>query len=261
MSSSTYSRGIDHRDPLIEDRLSRISYIVMVGSGKGGVGKTLISTLMSLNLARSGWDVGLLDLDLHGPSSTSIFIGLDKPVEGSNGLIPPRMMGLKIMSIDLFASGRPLPLRGGEKSEVIKEVIALTDWGRLDYLIVDMPPETGDVLLTCINVLRGRRGMLVVTIPSILSLRVASRLIEIVRGVNLDILGVVENIVYPEIDRYTRINTGVELSRKYSVRYLGRLPYDPDASIAIEEGDLNRLVESRVSSGVNELLVKLRLLR
>ena len=248
------NHGLDYRDTLIMDRMKKIGYIIMVASGKGGVGKSIISATTSLILANKGYKVGLLDLDLHGPSATTIFRIDQVPEEGREGLIPPEKNGVKIMSIDLFASGRAVPLKGYEKREVIKEILALTHYDNIDYLVVDMPPETGDILLNSINYLRGDRGALLITAPTLLSINVLKRLAEILNDMNIEILGLIVNNLI-NINLTSDVKRGLkEISVKYGIENIFETPYDPDVAIAADQGDMDRLLETRLANKLNYII-------
>jgi len=253
------SKSIDYREALIPKRLSKIKRILMVASGKGGVGKSMVSATIALVLSDMGYRVGLLDLDFHGPSSSVIFGVNSPPREEKGGLVPPESAGVKVMSIDLFVAGRPVPIGGAEKREVIKEILALTDWGELDYLVVDMPPETGDVLLTSLNNLEGDRHVILVTIPSILSHKVVSRLIKILKEINIPILGLIENMAGMEVEGKRimpfRMRTS-ELAKKHGVPFLGSLPIDPDAAYYADSGEPEKLRKTIFTESLREILSK-----
>lgn len=250
--------NIDYRDILIIRRLKRIKYILMICSGKGGVGKSLISAATALLLAKKGYSTGLLDLDLHGPSSTIIFDLHDFPKEEKEGLIPPIRSGVKIMSLDLFVRGKPLPVKGEEKKELIKEILALTYFGDLDYLIVDMPPETGEVLLNSIQYLRGERGSILVITPSILAIRVVRRVAEILRDMKVNFVGLIENMIKEGkgdgLYRFDIDNEIEKLVEEYGVPYLGKLPYDELAAYAADHGRLDILMETKFFKSLGKIL-------
>ncbi len=213
---------LDYRDPLIEENLEKISQVILVTGGKGGVGKSLIASTAALLLSRSSNRTGLLDLDLHGPSSCLLLGVDDSPVESEEGLVPPVVDGLKVMSVDLFSRGRPLPLTGRAKEEIVKEMLALTTFGRLDYLLVDLPPGTGDELLTVSKYVKGRGCALVVTTPTHLAVNVAGRLIDILSSISLKIIGIVENMSTGD-----PLSPSRELARVKGVAFLGEIPLDP----------------------------------
>ncbi len=241
---------IDYRDELLERRLREISYVLLVGGGKGGVGKSLVAAVTSLLLARSGNKTGLLDLDLHGPSSIAILGVSDAPSETSEGVVPPRVEGVRVMSIDLLARGRPLPLSGSAKEEVVKEVLAVTAFGPLDYLVVDLPPGTGDELLSAAKYLRGRRGALVVTTASPLSLSASRRSIEILRGLGIEVLGLIENMAAAEGGSVVE-----KVAGELGARFLGRIPYDGELERLVGKSGAGRLLETGFSAALRRALL------
>lgn len=256
---------IDYRDALIPKRLKNINYILLVASGKGGVGKSLIAAASALILTKRGFSVGLLDLDFHGPSSSIIFGTMEMPREEDEGLIPPEIEGVKIMSVDLFVNGRPVPVGGYEKREIIKEIIALTHWGELDFLIVDMPPETGDVLLASLTYLSSTRGALVVTTPTKLSIKVVERLITLLKEVGVPIIGLIENMSKIQFGDKNLNPFGEDdpnsIAMRHCIPYLGSLPLDPDASRAADEGNPGKLLTTKFANELEKLILRSGLLK
>lgn len=189
--------GLDLRDGLIRKRLESIGRVVMFTSGKGGVGKSTISAASAILLSRRG-SVGVLDVDLHGPSIPLLF-GVRNGTfrESVAGLVPSKIDSIPVMSIDLFAKGRGIPLRGIRKVDAMREMLAITDYGPLDTLIVDMPPGTGDEFLTALNMFRERGTVVFVTQPTSLSWNVTRRAVEIARQMKVDIAGVLQNMGSP----------------------------------------------------------------
>ncbi|GBC71692.1 Iron-sulfur cluster carrier protein [Candidatus Calditenuaceae archaeon HR02] len=240
---------LDYRDPLIEENLKKISQVILITGGKGGVGKSLIASTAALLLSRSSNRTGLLDLDLHGPSSC-LLLGVEgRPVESGEGLVPPVVEGVKVMSIDLFSRGRPLPLTGRAKEEIVKEMLALTSYGRLDYLLVDLPPGTGDELLTAAKYVKSNGRALVVTTPTHLAVNVAGRLIDILNSVSLKIIGLVENMSISDLQSPSR-----ELARAKGVAFLGGIPLDP--LLNSRGGSLERceLLSTRFAEALKQVL-------
>lgn len=256
---------VDYREVLIPKRLKNIGYILLVASGKGGVGKSLVSATTALILAKKGFSTGLFDLDFHGPSSSIIYGITGLPSEEEEGLIPPTIEGVKVMSVDLFVSGRPVPVGGHEKRELIKELLALTHWGNLDYLIVDMPPETGDVLLAALSYLRGRRGALVVTTSTKLSMKVVERLVTILQEAKVPIIGIIENMSGIDLGEEELRPFGERdansVAMKHCIPYLGSLPLDPEASRAADEGDPLKLLSTRFAQQLERVITRSGFLR
>ena len=249
---------LDYRSMLIPKRFAEIGYTLMVASGKGGVGKSLISASTALIEASRGVKAGLLDLDLHGPSSAAILGVTGVPAEGEDGLIPLEKMGVKVMSVEFFAEEKPVPVGGAGKRELIRELLALTDWGKLDLLVVDLPPGTGDEMLAAIELIPERRGCILVTTPSALSARVAFRAGRLLKDMKVDVLGVLENMSAfsmrgEEVKPFGE-GAAEELSRRLQVQLLGRLPLDPEASLAADLGKPEKLLQTRFAEALSEIL-------
>lgn len=189
--------GIDLRDGLIRRRMEHIGKVLLFSSGKGGVGKSTLSAASAVLLS-SGGSVGILDLDLHGPSIPMMF-GVRKGMfrESRTGLLPAKIDGIPIMSIDMFARGKGMPLRGMSKVQTMKEMMAITDFGPLDTLVVDLPPGTGDEFLTALEMFRERGGVVFVSQPSAVSWNVTRRAVELAQEMKSGIYGVVQNMGGP----------------------------------------------------------------
>jgi ATP-binding protein involved in chromosome partitioning len=183
-------------DLMARKRLRSIRRVVLVGSGKGGVGKSFVACGLALRLAGRGLRTALLDVDVHGASVLG-YLDLQPPVHSSkNGLEPIRVAGVKAMSVAVFTGDRPVPLAGKEKQELIAKLFALTNWGRLDYLVVDLPPSTGDEMHSTLRLLAPRSSLLLVTTPSPRALSVVSRLRQLADSERLPVAGVVLNMAY-----------------------------------------------------------------
>ncbi len=219
-------------------RLSRAERLLMVASGKGGVGKSLISMSLASTLSEMGRKVGLLDLDVHGPSIPQVFRSERLIRATKHGLEPLKIDGLELMSLGYIVRGSPVPLGGEDKMSLLKMMVALTNWSNLDYLVVDLPPGTGDEMLLAIRALKRhpRSGAVLVTLPSMLSLSVVRRALDLLRGEGVSVLGIVENMAY--------IRCGGEAVRPFGsldyaslgVNVLGSLPLDPAVEEAIASG-------------------------
>ncbi|RLF14240.1 MAG: ATP-binding protein [Thermoprotei archaeon] len=236
---------MDPRLSIIPERLRHIDKKIMVVSGKGGVGKTVISSLMALELALMEKRVGLFDLDFNGPSC-HIVLGVPEhimPVE-EKGLIPPTFRKVKFMSIRYFAKERPLPLRGEDAVNAIIELLSITRWGKLDYLILDLPPGTSDEVLDIIRLIKDVYA-LIITTPSKLALETVSRLIQLLKILKVPILGIIENMRRGESKVY-------DFAKKMDVRYLGALPYDDTLEEAL--GDVNLLLETKVAKALINII-------
>lgn len=183
---------IEFKDYMIVDRLSKVGKIVVIGSGKGGVGKSTLSTLLGLRLRDIGMKTGILDTDLHGASIPFILGGSKASVEAiKGGFKPVELHGIKVMSLRMFVRDRPAPLRGERKSEILRYMLSLTVWGSLDYLLVDLPPGMSDELLTLMKYVRGRH--VVVTLPTKTSIDVTLRYIKFLKSIGCDVPVIVVN--------------------------------------------------------------------
>lgn len=243
-------------------KLKKVGKIVIVASGKGGVGKSLVSSSLAIASAEMGYKTGLLDLDLHGPSAHKILNFKGDVVASKSGLKPPVVRGVKLMSLGLISDKDPLPFKGEGKRSIISLLIALTEWGDLDHLFIDMPPGTGDETILSIRALKnlGNSTALVVTTPSHLSISVVARLINLLRGEGIRILGLVENMSYVRcgaslVRPFGSIDE--EFLRAYGLSILTSLPMDPK----IEEGARHGMTALESSedfrSGIEDLLKKI----
>ena len=235
----------DPRLSIIDERLKDISDIIAVSSGKGGVGKSLIASAIALALAEKKYKVGLLDLDFTSPSTHVILnAGEAHPTEWK-GIIPPEIHSIKYMSIIYFSGNSALPLRGLEASNALIELLAITRWGQLDYLIVDMPPGIGDATLDVIKLIKRVRFLLVVT-PSRLAFETVKKLIDLLLELNVPIVGVIENMKMGE-STFIR-----ERIREIGLKYLGEIPFDHALEEAI--GDPNRFFKTVFSERIRKIL-------
>jgi ATP-binding protein involved in chromosome partitioning len=241
---------MEPRTSVIEKRLKHIKRIIAVASGKGGVGKSLIASNLALSLADKGHRVGLLDLDLYGPSS-HIILGVQNqfPTE-DKGIIPPKVQGISFMSIVYFTEEKPSPFRGVDISNIILELLAITQWGSLDFLIIDMPPGIGDETLDVIHYMKNSE-FLVVTTPSKVAMGAVSKLLKILIELKKPLLGVIENMTMADS---TFIEEDVE---KLQVRYLGRIPFDEHLEEAI--GDTHRLKKTEAMKHLSAIIQRIGL--
>ena len=214
---------------------------VAVASGKGGVGKTTVAVNIAVSLARAGARVGLLDADIYGPNVPTM-MGVDHmPTPRDNKMIPAEAYGVKLMSIAfLVKPGQPLIWRGPMLHSAIRQFIADVDWGELDYLIVDLPPGTGDAPLSLSQSLP-LTGAVIVTMPQKVSLEDASRGLEMFRTMDVPILGVVENMSFLELPNGERMDVfgeggGKRLAEQAGVPYLGGIPMDPHVRVGGDGG-------------------------
>ena len=240
----------DPRVPVIEDRLKKVNRVLAVSSGKGGVGKSLIASTLSLALADKGYEVGLFDIDFTNPSTHIILnAGGISPTE-ENGVIPPRIHGLKYISIIYYSSGHVSPLRGADVSNALIELLAITRWGETDFLVIDMPPGIGDAVLDMIRLVK-KANFLIVTTPSKLAFETVRKLASLLLEMRIPITGVIENMKMRES---SFIQEQVE---KMGLRFLGEIPFDYSLEEAI--GDVNKLLKTMFARKVKELAEKIAL--
>jgi ATP-binding protein involved in chromosome partitioning len=179
-----------------EERLERIAKVILVGSGKGGVGKSTVAAGLALSLSRGGHRTALLDIDIHG-ASVPEYLEVSPPVRSTKeGLEPKMKEGLKVMSLGLFTGNLPVPMRGGDKEELITELFALTNWGELDYLVVDLPPSMGDELLSAFSLFSTKARLVLVTTPSPSAVSVVSRLGRLAVTERIPVTGIIVNMAY-----------------------------------------------------------------
>jgi len=223
------------RTSVIEKRLHDVKNIIAVASGKGGVGKSLTASSIALYLSQKVNNVGLLDLDLYGPSQ-HIILGLKQeyPTE-EKGIIPPTIHGIKFMSIVYFTRDKPSPFRGMDITNIILELLAITQWGKLDYLIIDMPPGIGEETLDIIRFIP-KSKFLIVSIPSTVAYGAVSKLFTILQEMKLPILGIIENM-----QRKNKEFTKEKLNHA-DIKYLGGVRFDENLEASI--GNPNKLIKT-----------------
>jgi len=236
---------MEPRPSVIQTRLNDVKRVIAVASGKGGVGKSMVASTLALTLSKQGKKVGLLDLDLYGPSSHVIlgFTPNGFPDE-EHGIIPQEIEGIKFMSLVYFSEDKPGAFRGDDVTNIILELLAITRWDDLDYLILDLPPGIGDETLDVISYIP-QTEFLVVTTPSKVAYGAVEKLLKILLEGKLSLLGVVENMSQ---DDNEYIST--ELSR-LKVHYLGSLPYDETIEDAI--GDPTKIASTTLVKHVSRL--------
>jgi ATP-binding protein involved in chromosome partitioning len=214
---------------------------IAVASGKGGVGKSTIAVNLAVSLAASGARVGLLDADIYGPNIPTM-MGVDHlPPQQENKLVPAEAYGVELMSIGfLVQPGQPLIWRGPMLHSAIRQFLSDVAWGELDYLVIDLPPGTGDAQLSLAQSLP-LSGGLIVTLPQQVSLDDARRGLEMFRQLNVPILGVIENMSYLELPDGTRMDVfgtggGERLAHQAGVPFIGAIPMDPEVRIGGDSG-------------------------
>jgi len=231
------------QQPPAPQPLPGVGAIIAVGSGKGGVGKTTLAVNLAIALSKLGNRVGLLDADVYGPNVPLMLGTSAQPkVLGDQRIEPLMAYGLKVISVGFLNPGdKPLIWRGPMLHSIIKQFLGSVEWGELDYLVVDLPPGTGDVALSLIQTVP-LTGAIVVSTPSDVSLQDARKAIEMFRQMKVDVVGMVENMSYfvcphcsHEIDIFSR--GGVEkTATQFDVAFLGNIQLDPDIRKAGDGG-------------------------
>jgi ATP-binding protein involved in chromosome partitioning len=234
--------GAQAQVPPKSGALDQVKHLIAVGSGKGGVGKSTVALNLALALAQEGHKVGIVDADVHGPSMQQM-TGTGRPtVTEDDLLVPPEYEGVKVMSIGMFAApGQAQLMRGPMVTQVIRQFLTQVVWGELDYLIIDLPPGTGDIHLTLAQMVP-LSGAVLVTTPQEVSLLDVRKAVHMFKTVNVPLLGVVENMSYFICDgcekkHYIfRRGGGEKLAKEAGVALLAELPLDPRVAEAGDEG-------------------------
>lgn len=237
--------------PVTSNALDQIKNIILVSSGKGGVGKSTVASNLAVVLAKGGAKVGLIDADIYGPSVPTMFDLIDaKPnaietADGKTKIIPIEKYGIKLLSLGFFADpGQPVPWRGPMASNAIKQLFNDANWGELDYLVVDLPPGTGDIHIT-ITQSFPISGAVVVTTPQQVALADTHKGLAMFKmpGINIPVLGVIENMSYftpaelPENKYYIfGKGGGRTLAESFDVPFLGEIPIIQSISEAGDAG-------------------------
>ncbi|MEN6518646.1 MAG: Mrp/NBP35 family ATP-binding protein [Methanospirillum sp.] len=223
-----------------------VQHVILVLSGKGGVGKSTVAVNLATALANHGLNVGLLDLDFHGPSIPKM-LGIEGriPTVSADGIEPVRVTGtLAAMSIGFLLSSPDAPViwRGPVKTGVIRQFLAEVNWGSLDYLVVDLPPGTGDEALTIAQLAPNLRGAVIVTTPQDVAVLDAVKALKFVQQLGIPVLGIIENmsgLVCPHcgetVDMFGR-GGGRKAAQDHGVPYLGAIPLDPEMMKSGDEG-------------------------
>jgi ATP-binding protein involved in chromosome partitioning len=231
------------QQPPAPQPLPGVSSIIAVGSGKGGVGKTTLAVNLALAMSKLGHKVGLLDADVYGPNVPLMLGTSAQPkVVGDNRLEPLTIHGLKVISVGFLNPGdKPLIWRGPMLHSIIRQFLGSVEWGLLDYLVIDLPPGTGDVALSLIQTVP-LTGAIVVSTPSDVSLQDARKAIEMFRQMKVDLVGMVENMSYfvcphcnHEIDIFSR-GGAEKTASQFGVAFLGSVQLDPDIRKAGDTG-------------------------
>ncbi len=235
---------VDPRLAVVGDRLSSARRVVPVTGGKGGIGKSVVASLLAVVLAGQGKRVGLLDLDLTGPCD-HLILGVNEhvPVE-KFGIDPQPVDGIGFMSVSMFAGSTPAPLRGDDLSNALLEILAITRWGELDLLLLDMPPGLGDTALDAARLIP-RAEYLAVANASHVVLETVRRNLTLIGELDATLLGVIENMQRAATDRVHR------LASECGAPYLGAVPWDEGLEEAL--GSIERLAATRAAAALTPI--------
>jgi Mrp family chromosome partitioning ATPase len=251
-------------------RMCRIQHKIIVLSGKGGVGKSTVAVNLAVSLAMKGAKVGLVDVDIHGPSIPTL-LNLEgyEPEAGKNALLPiPYTFDhymIKVMSIGFFFQGQQnaaVIWRGPLKMSAIRQFLSDVEWGELDYLIIDSPPGTGDEPLSICQLIEGMDGAVIVTTPQEVAIVDVKRSITFCHQLKLPVLGVIENMsgmICPKcgetIEHY-KTGSGQKMAAEMNVPFLGRLPIDPQVMLFGDEGKpfVSHMIDSEAAKAFEKIV-------
>ncbi|MEM2537134.1 MAG: P-loop NTPase [Candidatus Bathyarchaeia archaeon] len=237
--------NVDPRINIIEKRLEKVRRLIAVSSGKGGVGKSLVASVLALTLLDKGFEVGLFDADFTSPSTHRILGVRRLEIREEKGIVPMHVHGLKYMSIVAFSGEETLPLRGADISNILIELFSTTLWGSLDYLIIDMPPGISDATLDIIRLVR-RSEFLVVSTPSMLALETVEKLLRLLKELKVPVVGVLENM------KMGQSFTIKDRISEMGVSFLGELPFDLKVEEAL--GDVDALAKTAFARKLAEIV-------
>ena len=246
-SCGSADAAMAQQDMAINTSLGKIKNKILVMSGKGGVGKSTVSTNLALGLANKGYKVGLMDVDLHGPDICRMLDLTEKLHESQtkSGLIPPMQYGdnLKVISLEYMMEDRDDPIiwRGPLKVQAIRQFVADMDWGDLDYLVIDAPPGTGDEPLTVAQTIKDAHA-LVVTTPQEVALADVRKSLNFCKHVEMQVVGMVENMsgfICPHCKETVEIfktGGGEKTAEEFGISFLGKVPIDPRVVVGGDDG-------------------------
>ncbi|MBA7483226.1 Iron-sulfur cluster carrier protein [subsurface metagenome] len=243
--------------------LNQIKHIIAIMSGKGGVGKSLVAGLAAIALRREGYEVGIMDADITGPSIPKMFGITTRPSGNDTGIFPViSRSGMEIMSMNLLLPQEDSAViwRGPLMSKAITQFWEDVVWGKLDYLIVDLPPGTADAPLTVMQTIP-LTGVIVVFTPQDLTTMIVRKAVNMAQKLDKTVLGVVENMSYlyvPEIDKRIELfgkSRGEEMAKATNAPLLGQLPIDPELAKLCDEGTIERY-NSDAFTALSQTLVR-----
>ena len=245
--------------------LPGVAHVVAVGSGKGGVGKTTVAVNLAVALSKLGYKVGLIDADIYGPN-VPMMLGVTRQpnIVGENRIEPIFSHGVKFISVGLISPGdKPMVMRGPMLHQIIRQFLQQVEWGELDFLIVDLPPGTGDVVISLVQTVP-LTGAVVVSTPSDVSLQDARKALEMFHQVKVEVIGIVENMSHftcPHCQQVIDIfsSGGAErTAAQFGLEFLGSLELDPSIRKGGDSGLPVSLAgpESEIAKGFYEIARK-----
>ncbi len=235
------------QDQMIKENMAKIKHKIVIMSGKGGVGKSTVSTSLAFELAKKGRKVGILDTDIHGPSLGKM-LGIEgkfiMPSEKENMLIPIEAYGIKIVTMAslLQDSDAPVIWRGPLKMGAIKQFLGEIEWGELDYLIIDSPPGTGDEPLSVCQLIPEADGSIIVTTPQDVALIDSRKTVRFSEALKIPVLGIIENMAglkcphCGEPINLFKIGGGEKAAENMHLTFLGRIPIEPEIVESCDNG-------------------------
>jgi len=259
------SCGVENQPNTLVGAFNNIRNVITVMSGKGGVGKSSVTGLLAMSLARQGKKVGVLDADITGPSQPKAF-GIKGNIKaGDYGMIPPESKsGIKLMSINFFLPNEDDPViwRGPMLAGAVKQFWSDVDWRDLDYLIVDLPPGTGDIPLTVMQSLPVN-GIVIVSSPQDLAFMVVKKTIKMAKKLQLPIIGLIENMSYaicPHCNEKIEIfgkTQGSKVSQEAGVEFLGGLPWDGKFNALVDDGRIEEYHSAEMDAIAQRIMEQL----
>ncbi|MEA4977543.1 MAG: Mrp/NBP35 family ATP-binding protein [Methanomassiliicoccaceae archaeon] len=233
-------------DTRLKDSLGRIKHVIIVLSGKGGVGKSTVSSNLACALSNMGYDTGIMDVDITGPNIPKMFGIEDEKLDVQNNKLIPVIVppSLKVMSMAFLLPTRDTPVlwRGPVKMTAIRQFIEDVEWGDLDYLVIDMPPGTGDEALSIMQLIPKPDGAVIVTTPQDVSLMDSRKTITFSAEAKIPIIGLVENMsgfICPHCGQETDIfksGGGENVAKEFGIQFLGRVPIEPSVALSGDNG-------------------------
>ncbi len=230
----------------LHDCLAKIKHVVIVMSGKGGVGKSTVSSNLAAALSMSGYQTGIMDIDITGPNIPKMFRIEDEKLEVENGKLMPVNVppSLKVMSMAFLLPEKDSAVmwRGPVKMSAVKQFIEDVEWGDLDYLVIDMPPGTGDEAMSIVQLIPKADGVVIVTTPQDVALLDSRKSVTFASLVKIPIIGLVENMsgfVCPHCGQTTDIfksGGGEATAKEMNIQFLGRVPIEPEVVLSGDSG-------------------------